>query len=128
MPYNSQIANDLLVTPFDRKAYVEHEISKRLTETEFCQHCYSAPIFQKSETTPVFEDEQVDDTELIMKLKEISEKYYEQKNNYRNFIKVIVLIMIFIAPIYTWSNQITRIINATIKICLFRLIRIRIFF
>lgn len=85
MPYNSQIANDLLVTPFDRKAYVEHEISKRLTETEFCQHCYSTPIFQKSETIPVFEDEQVDDTELIMKLKEISEKHYEQKINYRNF-------------------------------------------
>ena len=41
MPYISQIANDLLVTPFDKKAYVESEVSKKLTEKEFCEYCHS---------------------------------------------------------------------------------------
>lgn len=85
MPYISQIANDLLVTPFDKKAYVESEVSKKLTEKEFCEYCYSTPMFEKSDETLVFEGDRFDDTEVIMKFNEIREKYYEQKNNYRNF-------------------------------------------
>lgn len=85
MPYLSRIANDLLVTPFDKKAFVENEISKKLTEKEFCEYCYSTPMFEKSDDLPISESDRLDDTEFIMKLNEIREKYYEQKNNYRNF-------------------------------------------
>ena len=84
MPYLSRIANDLLVTPFDKKAFVENEISKKLTEKEFCEYCYSTPMFEKSDDLPISESDRLDDTEFIMKLNEIREKYYEQKNNYNS--------------------------------------------
>ena len=68
-----------LVTPFDKKAFVENEISKKLTEKEFCEYCYSTPMFEKSDDLPISESDRLDYTDFIMKLNEIRDKYARHK-------------------------------------------------
>lgn len=46
MAYSSEIANNLLYTPFDSKSNVDIEISNKLNEDEFCDHCYIEPDFR----------------------------------------------------------------------------------
>lgn len=48
MPFSSTLANTILATPFDDRTAAAPEISKKLTEKEFLENCYSHPIFSKA--------------------------------------------------------------------------------
>ena len=45
--YSSKIANLLLITPYDNRANVADSILEKMSEEEFCNHCYSKPKFSR---------------------------------------------------------------------------------
>lgn len=45
MPFESEIANNVLFTPYDTKCSVDNEIHEKLKEKEFLGKCYSYPVF-----------------------------------------------------------------------------------
>lgn len=85
MPYNSKIANKLLVTPFDRRACVKVEVSKNLTEEEFCKYCYSSPAFENKNKDFIDENSEAIENEFVIKTEEMKAKYYEQEKNHEYF-------------------------------------------
>lgn len=46
MTYESELANGILINPFDSKASVEDDIVELMTKEEFFRNCYCKPIFQ----------------------------------------------------------------------------------
>ena len=71
MAYSSIIANELLVTPFDDKSVVTMEVSEKLTEEEFCEHCYSHPNFEQKSLKFMREDLKNEDNDSLTNYNEI---------------------------------------------------------
>lgn len=85
MAYASRIANDLLVTPFDDKSAVSLEVSKKLTEEEFCKRCYSHPRFEQSPQQYMHEDSKDEDNDSPTNYDEIKNQIHQQQIAYENF-------------------------------------------
>lgn len=85
MAYSSIIANELLVTPFDDKSAVTMEVSKKLTEEEFCEHCYSHPNFEQKSPQFMQEDFKDEDNDSLTNYNEIINQAHQQKMAYKNF-------------------------------------------
>lgn len=85
MAYESRIANELLVTPFDDKSMVSAEVSEKLTEEEFCEHCYSLPVFEQINKQYMGEDFNYEDSDLPTKYIEIENQIHQQSESYNNF-------------------------------------------
>lgn len=85
MGYTSTIANQVLVTPFDDKSVVTGDISEKLTEEEFCEHCYSKPKFQWESQQYMSEDAEGDDNDSPTYYNDIKNQIHQQKISYNNF-------------------------------------------
>lgn len=85
MAYTSRIANELLVTPFDDKSVVSEEISNRLTEEEFCNHCYTHPKFEQNSQTYESEETKENDIDSPTNFDEYQNQIHQQKVSYDNF-------------------------------------------
>ena len=85
MAYESNVANDVLVTPFDNKAVASEEVSRKLTPEEFCKKCYCKPRFEKSHLHVTDEIIDGNDSDCQISYGDLERKLEEQRNDYRNF-------------------------------------------
>lgn len=85
MAFTSRIANELLVTPFDNKCAVSNEITEKLTNSEFCEHCYSAPMFRQKTLKYLNEDFKDTDNDFETNYNDIKNEIHYQEVAYSNF-------------------------------------------
>lgn len=85
MPYESKIANNLLVTPFDDKSVVSGEVIKKLTEEIFCECCYSHPMFEQNLLPYIQEGENNEYSDSPTHYKAYTNQVYQQQSEYQNF-------------------------------------------
>ena len=87
MAYLSDLANYLLVTPFDNKANYKEGFEK-LSVDAFFTKCYAQPLFMKTQSLIEqlsIDEKQVDD-DTISNVEELLEMYTKTQKKYRVFI------------------------------------------
>lgn len=87
MAYSSRIANEILCTPFDDKSSISSEISTKLTEIEFFEHCYCRPEFITNKTHES-EDilNEIDNADMKLLLEDYQDQITRQRNEYHYFL------------------------------------------
>lgn len=84
MSYSSKIANLLLITPYDNRANVADSILEKMSEEEFCNHCYSKPKFSRK-TPFVPESDNYTDDDYRISTEDLERQRYNQTRSYENF-------------------------------------------
>lgn len=87
MAYTSTIANELLVTPFDDKSAVSQDVTNKLTKEEFCNQCYSKPMFEKELQQYLQEESMDENNDSSINYDEIRNQIHRQRTSYDNFEK-----------------------------------------